>query len=765
MLQTKLKALLATVCAIACVVGFSQGALLSATADKEPVKAALETTSLPAGDVVIENDNLRFTFDQRSCFFTVEDLKTGAVWKSNPAATWDEAEDTAIYADEIAKGKAKTELATTIVVHYLNKKTVADTAISYTNSVKAKDHKVQGIVRDGKTVGVRIDFHFAREGFDVPVEIELQADRLCARVIAEEIKEPKPDKDGKMNHITDVEVLPYFGAGSPEDEGYMLVPDGSGALINFNNNKGNYTAYSQVVYGRDVNEAMFRQEATLLNAHLPVFGIKNGDTGLLAVISDNSSATIKASVNGGGTSYNAVRALFRMRGTDNYTLGTTIGSRVQQFLIYEDGGINIDKVEVSYFFLTGKDSDYSGMAKRYQKYLVDDAGMKVVDKQAPRVFLELYGGVEVTRPVWGFRTDVIQKVTGYGEAQAMLEDLAKAGVNNITVRYLNWDNNTIRSKTGGKVSIVGDLGGKSEFRDLIKYCNDNNIPLYLDQELQQTNKWGNGYAATFNGAQTISGTLAEQEKFSIQLRFATTGYQLMSMTLVPEIAEKVEKAFGKLTTKYGTVGISTGSFGDTLYADYRETGWTRNDSEQVIQDVTASFAKTYSVMASGANLPAALQADALINLPVSSGRFDITDTSVPFYQLVFSGTKIYAASAANMSASTDIAVLHALETGSMITFNLTNTDYDELRDTVLTDMYSISYDNYKDELVAAYQTLTDVYAKTENSAVAHHEYLQTNVAKVVYENGTIIYINYNEEDVTVEGVTVAANGYTVKGGN
>lgn len=765
MLQTKLKALLAIVCAIACVVGFSQGALLSATADDQPSKVALETTSLPAGDVVIENANLRFTFDQRSCFFTVEDLKTGKVWKSNPGATWDPVEEEAVFDDAFAKGKAKMELAATIIVHYLNKTEVADTAVSYTNSVKANKHKVQGIVRDGKTVGVRVDFHFDYEGFDVPIELELTDDRLVARVISQEIKEAEPDEKGKLNHITAVEVLPYFGAGSLTDEGYILVPDGTGALINFNNNKGRYDAYNQPVYGRDVTELLIRQEATLQNAYLPIFGIKNGDTGLLGVITANSAANILANVSGNISSYNNARVKFRMRGTDQYTLGSTIGSRVQQFLMYEEGGINVDKVEVSYFFLTGEDSDYSGMAKRYRQYLTDECGMTANDKQTTRVFLELYGGVEVTRPVMGFQTDVIQKVTGYDEAEKMLKDLKEAGVDNISVRYLNWDNTTIRSKAAGKVKLLGDLGGKKAFASLVAYCNNNGIDLFLDQELQRTNKWGNGYAATFHGAQTISGNLAKDETFSIQLRFENGGYQLMSMQNIDEISDSILKKFDKMSGKYGNIGISTGSFGEILYSDYRTEGWLRSDSEQVISNTTAKMAEKYPVMASGANLPAALSADVLVNLPVSSGRFDITDQCVPFYQLVFSGVKTYTASAANMSASTDVAVLQALETGSMISFLLTEEDYDELRDTVLTDLYSIGYDKYKDELVEAYKTLTEVYTKTENSAVAHHEYLQTNVAKVVYENGTVIYINYTDEAIDAEGTTVAANSYAVKGGN
>lgn len=46
--------------------------------------------------------------------------------------------------------------------------------------------------------------------------------------------------------------LPYFGAGGPEDEGYLMVPEGGGALINFNNNKFSQASYYANLYGWDM---------------------------------------------------------------------------------------------------------------------------------------------------------------------------------------------------------------------------------------------------------------------------------------------------------------------------------------------------------------------------------------------------------------------------------------------------------------------------------------------------------------------------------
>jgi len=841
MVHTKLKALLACVCVMACVIGFSQGVMFSATADKKDGAVAKETFDLGGKtEVVVENENLKFTFDVENCFFKVEDLNnpildedgkvTGyKTWYSNPTYIWggrpeeepvtpapgapstttppadgststdasttvsstptSSTSTTATDAtttvptttttkpqkdkwdeDPIAKGIYRQQLASTLIVHYIDKNNVRDKVASRTASVMKDTYTVKGIEN-----GVRIDFEFEKEGFKIPVELELKEDRLCARIISEEIWEASATitdeerADGATcNILSQIELLPYFGAGSTDDEGYVVVPDGSGAMIDFNNGKYVYSDYAQPIYGRDVSETLLRKETTTQDAQLPVYGIKNGDGAMLGVITKNSSAELHASVSGLRTSYNTASVGFRMRGDDTYTLGTTVYTRVQQFLVYEEGGINADYVEMSYFFLDKDRSDYTGMAKRFQEYLIEDEKMTVAKNTTePTIFLEMYGGVQVTRPVWGLQTDVTQKITGYEDAKNMLEKVLASGVKNVAVRYVNWDNNLIGSKAGGSVSVSDELGGGDAFKDLIKYCNDKNVPLYLDQELQLTNNFGNGFVSWSSGAQTINGTLIRKEGFSIQLLFEdkSKSTRLMSMTNIDEVSDHVMDSFSYLD-RCGKVGISTGSFGDTLYSDYRQTGWIRDDSANAIREATAKFAEKYPIMASGGNLPAVLDAESVINLSFSSSRFDIVDRSIPFYQLVMNGAKKYASSAANLTASVNDATLHAIETGSALTFLLSEVDYDDLRDTKLTTLYSIGYDQYAKDVTEAYNTLQEVYDATEGSTITKHSYLQDGVAKTEYANGAVVYVNYNNRSVTADGMRVSSNGYlVVEGGN
>ena len=94
-------------------------------------------------------------------------------------------------------------------------------------------------------VGFSIQYHLTEDGFTVTVPFE---------DFIERIEEGRTAADrGTVSYwgVRSISILPYFGAAGLEDSGYMLIPDGSGALINFNNQKASYGAYSQNVYGRD----------------------------------------------------------------------------------------------------------------------------------------------------------------------------------------------------------------------------------------------------------------------------------------------------------------------------------------------------------------------------------------------------------------------------------------------------------------------------------------------------------------------------------
>ena len=79
------------------------------------------------------------------------------------------------------------------------------------------------------------------EIFEISVEYALDGDSLLVTIPVDDIKYPIKvvDFEGEEHTfpIVFVEVLPYFSAAGLNDEGYILVLDGSGALIYLNNGK------------------------------------------------------------------------------------------------------------------------------------------------------------------------------------------------------------------------------------------------------------------------------------------------------------------------------------------------------------------------------------------------------------------------------------------------------------------------------------------------------------------------------------------------
>ena len=103
--------------------------------------------------------------------------------------------------------------------------------------------------------------------FNTTVFYSLEGDDLVVEIPFDEISYKT------IYPITELTVLPYFGAGSTTDKGSLFVPEGGGALINFNNGKTRQNIYYSDVYGWDYASDR-KATITETRAAIPVFGIK-----------------------------------------------------------------------------------------------------------------------------------------------------------------------------------------------------------------------------------------------------------------------------------------------------------------------------------------------------------------------------------------------------------------------------------------------------------------------------------------------------------
>ena len=316
--------------------------------------------------------------------------------------------------------------------------------------------------------------------FGLTVRVSLEGDALVAEVPEESFVE-----NGKDTYIGTVSLFPFLGYSYLDNqEGYMFIPDGNGALIYLDDKDGRYASgYSQMIYGADAGFTESTTETLLWGRYrtvnssekvlAPVFGMAHTDDqlGYLAIVEEGEKrASIEAQPNGVMVDYNRCYARFLVRRTyiqplNNSNSGTMTSVEADR---------THSNLRVRYILLSGEDAGYSGMAVAYRSYLLDNGLIQRQDNSyKTRVdFLgtEREEFLISTRAVVMTNVDQIREI--YGELQA-------AGVDKVLTVYKGWQKGGIYQLPVSKYKADGKIGGTGELTDLIKDSAEAGYDIYL----------------------------------------------------------------------------------------------------------------------------------------------------------------------------------------------------------------------------------------------------------------------------------------------
>ena len=144
--------------------------------------------------------------------------------------------------------------------------------------------------------------------FVIPLEYRLDNDAVDVSIPMSAVQE------NGGGTIFRIQLLRYFGAAGTDENGYLLVPNGSGSLIYFNNGKATADVYSEYVYGIDPLAAEYTVRENTENTKLALYGICREDSSVFATIEDGASlALIGAGVSGKINEYNYAYPTFVVR--------------------------------------------------------------------------------------------------------------------------------------------------------------------------------------------------------------------------------------------------------------------------------------------------------------------------------------------------------------------------------------------------------------------------------------------------------------------
>ncbi len=597
--------------------------------------------------------------------------------------------------------------------------------------------------------------------FKVYMNYVLEDGALKVNIPANEIEY---DKDSFI--LTQLRAFPFFGAGKVGEEGYVFIPDGSGALVPFNEDGRIGTVYTaNRTYGPDGTDPKVDRGSTYYEYRNPIFGIKTGDHAIFGIVTDGDANTMICNQVGNIThSYNTAYATFVLSQNATYESYTMEQTPWVQFDRKGYQGM----ISLNYYLLTGEKADYVGMAETYRNYILANRSKERTENTSLPIFIETLGTVGNNTRVLGIPGYRNVEVTSYDEARNILTELNGLGVSNIKLRYLAWCNNGFYTDLPDGIDLEKKAGSKRALKKLEKTADELNSELFMDVRVL-TSDLAKGFHPSF--IISVDGIRNLFQKQTYYPYFNPTASMVVGWNYCMN-PKKVLSYFDMMSKDYGKLGlesISLGELGKVLNSNYKRSDYTnRQESLEIMKELMNRADERYSsVLVEEGNSYTFEKADYILSLPVTNSGYNVETESVPFMQIALHGIIDYAGEPLNLAADFDEAVLKSIEYGCVPYFRICDEDGSVLKKSFIVekDLFDVDYDKWKNEIAETYALMQGALEKVKDAYITGHEAIDDGFYATTYSNGVTIYVNYSENRRIHKGIEIDAKGFAVKGVN
>ena len=572
---------------------------------------------------------------------------------------------------------------------------------------------------------------------------------------------------GEMEHKEDYPIyslciLPYFGAAGTDREGYLLVPEGGGALINFNNGKTLQNSYYANVYGWDMAQdrsAVVHETRTNFN----VFGIADAQDAFLCILEKGAPyASIQADVSGKMNSYNYVNATYNVLHREQYDVADRYTGAM---FVYEES-LPQENLMQRYRFVNS--GNYVDMANDYREYLLSkyDGYLTLNEDTDTPVALEILGAVDKTKQVLGIPVSRPLKLTTYKEAKQIIDELQGEGIRNLSVKLSGWMNGGVRQSVLNHAKLVSDLGTSKDFKALTDSANENGIPLYLNGITNYAYNSGisDGFVVFTDVAEFVSNENVELYPYSTITYgkdMSLDSYYLLKADLIEEMMGNLADAASKYQAQ-----VAFEDIGSDLSSDFNDDSIVRRQA--ALENQSAKLKEMYDngtkIMINAGNDYAMPYCSMITNMELCGTKYSIIDQTVPFYQIAIHGYVNYTGEALNLTQNWEEELLRSAEYGAGLSFTVMKESAFALQNTLYTKYFGADYDSWHDRMIEIYDRYNTELGNVFNQKIMDHTAITDSLTCTTYEDGTKVYVNYGYSDADApDGTLVNARDYkTVK---
>lgn len=544
----------------------------------------------------------------------------------------------------------------------------------------------------------------------------------------------------------------YLTSDNKWMNGYTFLPDGSGALIRYQNEKVyKDTAYIKRVYGDDAGiddvistSSEHLKEDSILT--LPIFGIVHGynQNAFLTVITEGDSlAQLNSTPYGyGSRKFESTYYTFIFRDRYNVKAATsTSGYMSSSSEERYAGGISY-----SYNFLKGTNANYNGMADLYESEYLSFLNDKEVSTKGETTLNLNVLAQDYKKGLFGKN---FQEMTTYSELLAIIKDLSNLGVYDFNVSYIGMFRGGFYNNDNYKPRISYNLGSRQKLLELTNYFSSNDYDLsnYIDPTTT-FNDGKSGIVKKIN--------LSNYSKDTLSYLF-DEAYQMQYTRLSDSILKYVKRY-----DKFNIDSLNLVNLGSNLTSyRYKSVNYSREETKEILINELKEVSESFNIGLSKANSYTYEYLSKYYDMYTESSSYTFITDCVPFISLLLSGHVELYGEEINFIDDYNRYALRLIEYNIYPTFIITDEDSSILRYTNYEYLYTSEYSRWKDVIVLMYSTVNSVLKEVTGETMISHNYLASGVAITTYSNNKSIIVNYSDNDYVLDSVTIESHSAEV----
>ena len=680
---------------------------------------------LPEGfQLVARNDILELYLNPETTSFIVLDQRNGKLWRTNPV------EGQVNIASALWQTHARSQLF-----------------FGYTDEKRRQIRETDPITEGARVTyepipdGVRVVYTMQNRGFVITTDYTLGPDYLEVRLPDSGIEETKEFS------IVYLDLLPFFGAATDNDEGYMVFPDSSGAIAPFGMRHGRYARqFEEYVYGPEDYPFVEYLPMQPVNRQvaMPIFGLKFNDGAFLGVITEGEfDAKVVAAPAGYIVDYYRTNAKFVLRREylaplrQNTTVPTVESQRIR-----------VDRA-VRYYILPESQASYAGMALKYREHLVEEMGLSpgrvAGDDGVAPLHLRIFMAVKEDRIIF----DSLIVMTTFAEAREMIQELLDEGVKELDVTLVGWTAGGYGGRYPRRLPVERAIGGERGLREFVQWAAERGIRVYLEDNYIDAYADNGGFSRR---------TQVVRDPSRLPIRGWSPGYRSDRYLISPMVAyERFALRDIPQLARLGVTGLDLERFGWTLISDRNANYRAERDQVAQVWSSIVKLAKEHmeSVIVQGGNVYLLPLVDKVMRSPMEETTHLFASRSVPFYQIAVHGVVPYYGWPSNLRSEPVRGYLKNIEYGALPVFELTKQSSSLLKDaTRYNILFSSEFAVWKDTLINEYRLQSERMGYLQDIAIIDHNNLAEDVFETVYEDGSRVIVNYSDRVTWTDGELV-----------